>query len=309
MIVDVHYHLLPVVNKQMAANLSMFLVDAARKMGKTITAEEIEKKALETWADPTGERLIADMDRDGINVTVICMVDNADNPIMTPQRAQKANQIVGQVAQRFPDRIIALAGVDPRRPEAVSMMKQCFEEYGVKGLKYHPDYGYHPAGPDSYKVLEVVAENQGFLLTHTGPLMPPARCKYADPALLADLAVDFPKMKVIAAHMGFVNWRPWASLASYQPTLHGDLAMWDMPAYGNYDFFCRELRDLIDCAGISKILFGTDGPIMSILESTGAFIELIRNLPDNAPQGINFTKDEVDAILGINAARLLGLSR
>jgi len=247
------------------------------------------------------------MEEAGIDFTCICAVDNADTELLTPDLAQMQNQVVGQIAQQNPDKAMALAGVDPRRPEAPDMMKQCFEEFGMKGLKYHADYGFNPAGPESYKLLDIVQENGGILLTHTGPLGPPSRCKYAEPGLLADIGVDFPDLKVIAAHMGQMNWRPWAALATHQPNLYGDLAMWDAFAFGRYELFCRDLRDLIDYAGIEKVLFGTDNPVAGIVVSTKEWIQLIKDLPANAPDGITFTDEEVNAILGGNAARMLGL--
>ena len=124
---------------------------------------------------------------------------------------------------------------------------------------------------------------------------------------LADIGVDFPDLKVIAAHMGMVNWRPWAALASHQPNLYGDLAMWDAYAFGRYDLFCRELRDLIDYVGVEKVLFGTDDPIAQVVRPTREWIALIRELPTEAPTGIRFTEQEVSAILGGNAVSLLGL--
>lgn len=105
-----------------------------------------------------------------------------------------------------------------------------------------------------------------------------------------------------------MNWRPWAALASHQPNLYGDLAMWDAFAFGHYELFCRELRDLMDYAGASKVLFGTDNPIFSIVVDTKEWIQLIKDLPSDAPAGIKFTEEEVNAILGGNAASLLGLS-
>jgi predicted TIM-barrel fold metal-dependent hydrolase len=307
MIIDIHYHLMPAVTEAMAARFAEHAVRAAEIMGKNITREAILKKALETWADPTGERLIALMEEAGIDVTVICMVDDANVPHLTPEKIQKANRIVAEISRKYPDRVMALAGVDPRRPGAPDMLRRCFEEFGVKGLKYHPDYGYDPSGPESYKLLEVLAENRGILLTHTGPLMPPSRCKFADPRLLADLAVDFPELKVIAAHMGAVDWRSWANLAVHQPNLYGDLAMWDAHAFGHYELFCRELRDILDYVGVTKVLFGTDNPLFNTVEPTRNWIQLLKALPAKAPEGIKFTEEEIAAILGGNAASLLGL--
>ncbi len=307
MIVDVHYHLIPMLPEEMIEHLLDDPIRALKIMGKTIARDELIRRIAEGGADPTGEKLLALMDRAGIDFTCICAVDNFDNEFLTPELAMAQNQVVGQIAQRNPDKVLALAGIDPRRPTAPDMLKQCFEDFGMKGLKYHADYGYDPAGPESYRLLEIVQENGGVLLTHTGPLGPPSRAKYADPMLLADIAVDFPDLKVIAAHMGQINWRPWAALASHQPNLYGDLAMWESFAFGKYELFCRELRDLMDYAGAEKVLFGTDNPFLDVLTPTKKWIQLIKNLPNNAPAGINFNKEEVDGILGGNAASLLGL--
>ena len=307
MIVDVHYHLMPLVTEQVVDRLSRDIFWSAQMMGKAIDRDAFRKKALESYQDPTGERLIRSMDEAGVDFTCICAVDNVENQSLTEEAIRSYNKLLGEIARRYPRRVMAFAGVDPRRPGAPELMEQCFDEFGVRGLKYHPDYGYDPACRESYRLLEIVQKNGGVLLTHTGPLGPPSRCKYSDPMLLADLAVDFPELKVIAAHMGQMNWRPWAALASHQPTLYGDLAMWDAFAFGRYELFCRELRDLIDCAGVSKVLFGTDNPVFSILEPTSKWIRLIKDLPTRAPAGIRFTEEEVSAILGGNAAEVLGL--
>ena len=83
--------------------------------------------------------------------------------------------------------------------------------------------------------------------------------------------------------------------------------MWDAVALGRYSLFCRELRDLIDYVGVEKVLFGTDDPINRVVRPTKDWVQLIRDLPEKAPEGIAFTRQEVDAILGGNAAAVLGL--
>jgi predicted TIM-barrel fold metal-dependent hydrolase len=223
---------------------------------------------------------------------------------------QIRNWILSEAVVRHPGRLIGLAGIDPRRPEAVNMARVCLEEYGLRGFKYHPDYGFDPAGPESYKVLEVLAKHKGILLSHTSPLMPKARCKFAEPMLLADIAVDFPEIKVIAAHMGgYINWRPWAALAAFQSTMYGDLAVWDNLAFKNYELFCRELRTAIDLVGPNKILFGSDAPIQTLLYPIKTMVKFIYDLPEKAPAGIRFTQEEVELILGGNARSILGLAK
>lgn len=308
MIIDVHYHLFPKLSEKMVRNLTGWAIRLAKAMGKAVDPEAVIKKAMATWPDPTGERLMGIMEDAGIDLTLICMVDNAAIALLKPENMQRGNKMIAEIARKNPGRVMALAGVDPRRPEAPDMLKQCFEEFGIKGLKYHPDDGYDPGGPESYKLLEILADYQGVLLTHTGPLSPPSRNKFADPLLLTDLAVDFPELKIIAAHMGQINWRPWAALAAQQPNLYGDLAMWDHYALAHYTLFCRELRDILDYTGSTKVLFGTDNPIASTLEPTKNWIQLLKELPEKAPAGISFTQEEIDGILGRNAASVLGLA-
>ncbi len=307
MIVDVHYHMIPMMPEEMMESVLKDPIRMAKIMGRETDHASLLEKARAMWGDPEGEKLLQSMDEAGVDFTVICAIDNADNEVFTPELVEWQNKAAAQVARKHPDRVMALAGVDPRRKDAPDLLRQAFEEFGMRGLKYHADYGYDPAGPESYRLLEIVQANGGVLLTHTSPLPPPARPKYADPSLLADIGVDFPDLKVIAAHMGMIDWRPWAALAAHQPNLYGDLAMWDTYAFGRYDLFCRELRDLIDLVGVEKVLFATDNPIAQVVRTTREWIELIRDLPAEAPSGIRFTEEEVKAILGGNAVSLLGL--
>ena len=83
--------------------------------------------------------------------------------------------------------------------------------------------------------------------------------------------------------------------------------MWAPFAIGHYNLFCRELRALIDYAGVEKVLFGTDNPLYEVLEPTKDWIQLIKDLPTKAPAGITFTEEEVSAMLGDNATSLFGL--
>jgi len=306
MIIDVHYHQILTASEEFINSILGDAIRFSKIVHNRVDLGELFQKAKEIWPDPDGEKLLTRMDESGVDFNVICEPDNIENKELTPETVQLRNKTIAHIAQKHPDRLLALAGIDPRRDKAVDMLRKCFEEFGMKGIKYHPDAGYDPSGPESYKLLEMVDSMGGILLTHTGPLSPPSRCKYADPMLLADIGVDFPNISVIAAHMGYINWRPWAALAAHQPKLFGDLAMWDLYAFGRYELFCRELRDIIDLTGIEKILFGTDDPVFRIVRETKEWIQILKDLPENAPAGITFTHDEVEAILGGNAARLLG---
>ena len=306
MIVDVHYHLKPFSIKY--EDLLGYMGEQSRlakAAGIKIDEETLARRAVEQYPDGTGKKIIKWMNEAGIDFTC---VNTVDNEIQTQEKAQMFNKRISEIANEHPNRLMAFAGIDPRRENALEMLKQCFEEYGMKGLKYHCDSGYDPNSPGSIKILKYLEKKGGILLTHTGPLGPPAQCKYTEPILLSETSNQLPNLKIIAAHMGSPpKWREWAGLAAFYPNLYGDMAMWQAYAFGKYELFCRELRDLIDYAGLEKVLFGSDGPIYDIVIPTKNYIQLIKNLPKDAPKGIKFTEEEVEAILGNNAQKLLGI--
>ena len=117
---------------------------AAKIMELEVDKNVLIQKAQKSWNDFRGRKVIKTMDEAEIDFTIVCNVDNAGNEWVTPNIAQQLNKMVANIANKYPDRLMALAGVDPRRPEALDMLKQCFEEFGMKGLKYHADNGYLP---------------------------------------------------------------------------------------------------------------------------------------------------------------------
>ncbi len=305
MIIDTHYHMIPGLSSVALKHVARWALMSARKVGLDIARDKLFEEAKNIYADPTGEKLIERMDEAGIDITVFCAVDNSSLRGNTFEVAKDLNQKIGSLAKKFPDRFIAFAGIDPRRPEAPDLLRLCLEEFNMRGLKLNPDYGYYPNSPEAYRLLEILQEAGGILLTHSGPNCPPYRGKYAHPMHLNDVAIDFPGLTVIAAHMGHFFWREWVGLAYYHPNLFGDIAEWQILAKRNLNFFCKELREIIDICGAERILFGSDGPIFEPVIPVKDWITTLKSLPKSSPGGIDFGQDEINAILGSNARHIL----
>ena len=84
---------------------------------------------------------------------------------------------------------------------------------GIKLIKIHPPH--QLLYPNDYvngvKELEIIyraAEANGIpIMVHTGTsIFPGARNKYGDPMYVDDVAVDFPKLKILLAHGGRPLW-------------------------------------------------------------------------------------------------------
>ena len=76
----------------------------------------------------------------------------------------------------------------------------------------------------------------------------------------------------------------------------------------SYGKFAYVLRKVMDVFGPDRILFGTDAPTFSFLYPENEWVNMIRDLPAKAPEGIKFVPAEVEAVLHGNAARVLRLT-
>jgi predicted TIM-barrel fold metal-dependent hydrolase len=305
-IVDVHYHSvrLPADDRSARTMIEELLIDAGRA-GVKKSVDEVMPLFRDYMDDIECDKLIKRMDDSGIDATVVNVVDNV-NFGFDNERIMRINGYCSRAAAKHPGRIIPLAGIDPRRPDAPALFRRCIEELNMKGLKWHPDDGYYPNSEESYAVLEVANEFGVPLLTHTGT-MSNSRAKYVQPIHLDDVAIDFPNIDIIAAHMGYIGWRDWAALAQSKKRICGDLAGWDLMAEGKPNLFRRYLREILDIVGPDQILFASDGPMLEPLVSKRRWVEIIKALSTESTDGITFSEEEVKAILGVNAARVFKL--
>jgi len=306
LIIDVHYHYMRLpASDDIARNMASSLLLDAERAGVKKSLEDVLPAYRDLMDDPECDKLVRRMDENGIDVTAICVVDNVDFGIDN-DRVLRINDYCAKAAAKHRGRLISLAGIDPRRPEAPALFRKCIEEFGMNGLKWHPDNGYYPNSPEAYAVLEVANELGMPLLTHCSPL-PRSRAKYAMPIYLDDIALDFPSIEIIAAHMGHIWWHDWAALAKYKSNITGDLAMWQLMYVSKPGLFRRYLREILDILGPEQVLFASDGPVFEPIVSNQDWVGIIKDLTTRGADGIIFTEEEVDAILGGNAARIFGL--
>jgi len=268
---------------------------------------QVKKEMLAECCDPTGEKQIKLMDEAGIDVAVLCSLDWGIALGEPPVPLEEQHERIAEIAQRFPGRYIPFAGVDPRREGAVELFEKCIREEGFRGLKLHPAAGFYPDDRRYYPLYEKAVELGVPVITHTGPAPSPLRSKPTQPVYLDDVLTDFPELTIVAAHMGQGWWEELVSMAHAKPNLMTDMSGMQPMAATDYERFCRILRIFLTAVGPDRVLFGTDGLVFAGTLSPKRWVNLIRELPSRAPEGITFTESEVEGILGGNARRLLGL--
>ena len=160
------------------------------------------------------------------------------------------------------------------------------ESLGLKGVKLHPDIQHFCA--DDPRAMEIYALCEGRLpvCIHAGD----KRYDYSNPERMCRILEKFPRLQLIAAHMG--GWSVWEEAAerlSAYPNVLVDCSSslyWLKP---------ETAERLIRLYGSERVLFGTDYPFWPQDHEISDLLAL------------NLNKEEFENIFWRNAARLYGL--
>jgi predicted TIM-barrel fold metal-dependent hydrolase len=263
-----------------------------RVHGTSITPDDYIEMVKER-VDPTGEKLIAEMDDAGIDKSVIFGVDWAYGVTGEPKvRNREQNKYLADYAKEYPGRFIPLAALDPRRPDVIQQATEAIEEWGMKGFKLMPSAGFMPNDPLCFPFYEKCAEWDVPIMFHSGGLE--FNWQYSSPNLIASAAEEFPQVKMIMAHAGLESWEQCRLACAALPNVYMDLSIRQFDYQINKQKFYGWLRDMIDWTGPWKILFATDAPLPTFYLPTRDWVQAI----DEPETDIEFTREERDIILG-----------
>lgn len=165
------------------------------------------------------------------------------------------------------------------------------ERHGVRAVKIHPLYqGFALDDPRLWSILEALGEDYA-VITHVGEGGSPEANRLSSPAMIRDIARQFPGLRLMACHFGGykilddaeemlagadvvleTSWPP--SLATLRP---------------------ERVRDLIRKHGAERVVFGSDWPMTSPAEEIRAI------------SGLGLSDDETKQVLGDTLARVLGI--
>ena len=170
------------------------------------------------------------------------------------------NEFVAGYVKADPRRLIPCGSLHPRHTSNVLADVEQIVRLGIRLIKIHPPH--QLLYPNDYqhgvKELELIyraAEaNEIPVMFHTGTsIFPGARNKYGDPIYIDDVAVDFPRMKILLAHGGRPLWMNTSFfLVRRHPNVYLDIS--GIPPKALLQYFPR-LEEIA-----AKTLFGTDWP-------------------------------------------------
>ncbi len=209
----------------------------------------------EALSDPGA--LLSLMDREGVEQAALINYVAPEVMGFTPA----ANDWVARYVRGHEDRLYAVGSVHPRHTrDAAGETRRLIEELGIRLLKIHPPHqlfaanAYLTGEPGLAEVYRVAEELGRPVTIHTGTsIFPGARNRFADPMPVDDVAVDFPKLKILLAHAGRPLYMETAAfLVRRHPNVHLELS--GIPPKKLLEYLPR-LEELSD-----RCLWGTDYP-------------------------------------------------
>ncbi len=185
------------------------------------------------------------------------------------------NEVVADYVRQHPDKLVGWASVDPNDGDCIERLVYAVEELGLRGLKLGPAYQhFDPADRRHWPLYRRCNELNLPIMWHQGTTFPSlARLKWANPLQLEDVAMDFPDLRMIIAHLG----HPWeedtVALVRKCPNMYTDISA---VHYRPWRYW-QAMVTATEYGVVSKILLGSDFPSGSLAN----VIAGLRNI--NAP--------------------------
>jgi len=207
------------------------------------------------------------------------------------------NQWICNVAQKHPE-IVPFVGADITALSGAGCaehVRSLVENDGAHGVKLHGAAGgFDMSDQRLWPLYTLCEEIQIPVIGHSGPDR--AGAGLAEPRAFGQMLREFPRLKVVLAHMGGATWNQALEIAETYPNAYFDCCEIIEWTGGSNAPSRHQLAKLIQDIGPDRVMMGSDFPWYD-LDHT---VEQVMDLPV-------LSTEEKEGILGANALDILGL--
>ena len=232
----------------------------------------------------------------------------ADRTIVFGGKARLSGQwvpdreVANYVAQH-PDKLVGFLCVDPTQPGWRDEMVEGHVHLGMKGIKLLPMYaGFRPNDPELDDLWRYASKHGLPVLLHTGTTFisnAPLECTL--PRLIDDVAIRFPDVKIVMAHIG----HPWEGECIVTIRKHENVYA-DCSALHYRPFQLYHSLMLLQEYGVwHKLLFGSDYPFTTVTASLSGMRQLNNMLEGTALPRLNM--EEMEMMFHRDTLKILGI--
>ena len=235
---------------------------------------------MKNYTDGTAAGLLDSMKKGGIDISVTLGVATKPSQVSTINR--------GCAEISYPG-IIQFGSLHPDMEDFETEIDYLVAN-GIRGIKMHPEYQYfYVDSPKYFPMYEKLAASGIIVVMHSGKDPGPFTNDHVLPPAIRKIHEKFPKLKLVAAHMG--GWMVWDdvfdSLAGID-MFFDTSAIYRLLPPEKFIALCRK-------HGAERVIFGSDSPWYDQKES----VDWMKTC--------GLSDGELEKIFYKNAAELLGM--
>jgi hypothetical protein len=211
---------------------------------------------------------------------------------------------VAEYVAAHPDTLIGFLSVDPTQADWERELHVGHQELGLRGIKLMPMYaGFRPDDTLLDPLWEYATRHALPVLLHTGTtFLSRAPLEYTLPRHLDRVAIRFPEVKIIMAHLGHPFEGECVAVARKHPTVYTDISALHYRPFQLYQSLM-----LVQEYGIwPKLLFGSDYPFTTVSASIDGLRGLNGMLEGTALPRLD--EQAIEALIHRDSLRILGLA-
>lgn len=241
------------------------------------------------------------------HLAAMAVVDKAI--VMPIQAAQLGwhvpNDYIHDYVSKHKDKLIGFMGLDPTCPDVVTELERCYYELHLRGIKLSAPYQNVAPLDKRFDPIYRFAETQCLpIVLHSGAVpFRKARLRYANPLLYDEVALRYPELTLVIAHLG----HPWGEdamvLVRKHPHVYADISALAPRPWQLYNFLVMACEWGI----LPKLLFGSDYPIVTPDETLRALRAV-----NGMVSGTSLPRipgDEIESLIKRDSLQLLGIDQ
>ncbi|MGB9754249.1 amidohydrolase family protein [Roseiflexus castenholzii] len=214
------------------------------------------------------------------------------------------NEATAEFVRAHPDKLIGFMSIHPYDPKALARIDSCVRDLGLRGIKLAANYQNFDPLEDRALAIYERAQSLGLpVLFHQGTSpVRTAPIRLAHPLIMDQIAIRYPELRIIMAHMG----HPWQvdtiAVIRKHPHVYADISGLFYRPFSFYECLLK----CSEWGAMHKLLLASDFPIATPDET----ITALRNV-NQIVDGTRLPKvpdDQIEAIIHRDSLALLGLA-
>ncbi|MGI8404032.1 MAG: amidohydrolase family protein [Thermomicrobiales bacterium] len=202
-----------------------------------------------------------------------------------------------------PDKYIGFFSVHPDDANMLNEAERARGDLGLRGLKLGANYqNFNPLSPNAMKLYAYAEDHNLPMLLHQGTSpVQFATNDFSHPRHTDQIAMAFPNLKIIMAHIGHPFYLDSLVIARKHPNVWADISGAVLRSWGLY----QAMAAAMEWGVLDRLLFGSDFPASTPEET----MRLLRNVNSAAP-GPNtprIPEQAIEDIIFRDSLSLLGL--